>query len=168
MSAVMQHGADVQLQVLPTAACYELVAFHDSLQNHLPSDWPQRPGEARRGADGSPEILKIAADRWLILNPRAALAATGAALAPFCALTDVTAKWREFRLTGASAVRLLANSADVEELLEERDCARTALFDCPALLCKLNEGFALWIERSYEHAFGVAVQQAIRAQANAP
>jgi hypothetical protein len=48
---------------------------------------------------------------------------------------------------------------DVEALLAGRDCARTTLFDCPAVLQKLNESYAVWIERSYENAFNVALQQ---------
>jgi sarcosine oxidase gamma subunit len=166
MSASMQLDAAVELVALPTVPVYELVTFHPSFQDGLPSDWPKGPGEARRRADGSGEILRIAVDRWLILNPEPALVATGAAHSHLCALTDVTAKWREFRLTGTKARRLLANSLDVEELLAERDCARTALFDCPALLCTLHAGFSVWIERSYEHAFVVAVEQAIKAQAS--
>ena len=166
MSASMQPDAAVELVALPTVPVYELVTFHPSFQDGLPSDWPKGPGEARRRADGSGEILRIAVDRWLILDPEPALVATGAALSHLCALTDVTGKWREFRLTGTKARRLLANSVDVEELLAERDCARTALFDCPALLCKLHAGFSVWIERSYEQSFVVAVEQAIKAQAS--
>ena len=167
MSANMQPNASVELEALPTVPIYELVTFRPSFQDGLPTDWPKGPGEARRKADGSGEILRIAPDRWLILNPGAALVATGAALSNWCALTDVTSKWREFRLRGTQAARLLANSVDVEELLAGRDCARTALFDCPALLCKLDAGFSVWIERSYEQAFVVAVEQVIKAQASA-
>jgi sarcosine oxidase gamma subunit len=166
MSASMQPDANVELEALPTVPTYELVTFRPSFQDSLPSDWPQAPAEARRRADGSSEIMRIAADRWLLLNPRPTLVATGATLSHLCALTDVTGKWREFRLTGTKATRLLANSVNVEELLAERDCARTALFDCPALLSKLHAGFSVWIERSYEHAFVTAVEQAIKAQAS--
>ena len=78
----------------------------------------------------------------------------------------MTGKWREFRLTGTCAARLLANSVNVEELLCDRDCARTTLFDCPALLYGLDGGFSVWIERSYENAFVIAARQAIKAQAS--
>jgi sarcosine oxidase gamma subunit len=165
MSAHMQ-GPDVELEALPTAPIYELATFRPSFQDELPAHWPQGPGDARRSADGSAEILKIAADRWLLLQPRNGVVATAAALSRACALIDVTGKWREFRLMGTSATRLLANSVNVEELLCDRDCARTALFDCPALLYKLNGGFSVWIERSYESAFVIAVSQAIKAQAS--
>jgi sarcosine oxidase gamma subunit len=97
--------------------------------------------------------LQIAADRWLILNQLPALPAG-------FAITDVTGKWREIQLSGASATRLLANTVDVEALLTGRGCARTALFDCPAILMRRDGGYAVWIERSYEHAFNVAIQQA--------
>jgi sarcosine oxidase gamma subunit len=167
MSTPIQPHGDIELEAFPTVPVYELVTFRPAFADDLPPGWPKGPGEARRNAAGSCEILRIAADRWLILNPRAALVATLAALSAACALTDVTGKWREFRLTGTSASRLLANSIDVAELLAERDCARTALFDCPALLYKLNSGFAVWVERSYERAFAVAVERARNAQARA-
>jgi sarcosine oxidase gamma subunit len=166
MSANTQGHTDVAVEALQTAPVYELVTFRPTFQNDLPAHWPKGSGDARRGADGRAEILKIAADRWLLLQPRNDIVATAAALSHACALTNVTGKWREFRLTGTSATRLLANSVNVEELLAERDCARTALFDCPALLYKLNGGFSVWIERSYENAFRVAVEQAIQAQAS--
>jgi sarcosine oxidase gamma subunit len=156
------HGPDVALEALPTSPVYELVSFRPSFHD-LPEQWPKGPGEARRGADGSAEILKIAADRWLLLRPRDDVTAT--ALSHACTLTDVTGKWREFRLMGTSAARLLANSVNVDELLCDRDCARTALFDCPALLYKFNDGFSVWIERSYENAFVRAASRAFAAQA---
>jgi sarcosine oxidase gamma subunit len=168
MSAVEQHNTDVQLEALPTTPIYELVTFRPEFLDTLPADWPKGPGEARCRADGSAEILRVAADRWLLSKPGPALITTSAALFAVCALTEVTGKWREFKLTGASAARLLANSVDVGILLAGRNCARTALFDCPALLYKLDAGFSVWIERSYEYAFVMAVEQAIAAQASAP
>lgn len=156
------HGPDVGLKALPTAPVYEVVTFRQTSCD-LPEHWPKGSGEARRCIDGSAEILRIAADRWLLLRPCDDVTAT--ALARACALTDVTGKWREFRLTGPSAARLLANSINLHELLSDRDCARTALFDCPALLYKLDDGFSVWIERSYENAFLRAASQAIKAQA---
>jgi sarcosine oxidase gamma subunit len=161
--SIHMHGPDVELEALPTAPVYELVTFGPSFQEDLPAHWPKGPGEGCRGADGSAAILKIATDRWLLLHPRNDVVATAAALSRVCALTDVTGKWRKFRLMGTSATRLLANSVNVDELLCDRDCARTALFDCPALLYKLNGGFSVWIERSYESAFVIAIEHAIKA-----
>jgi hypothetical protein len=97
--------------------------------------------------------LQIASDRWLFVNGQPELPSDFAVI-------DVTGKWREIRLTSAAAARLLANTVDVDALLAGRDCARTALFDCPAILTRLDTGYAVWVERSYEHAFNVAVQQA--------
>jgi hypothetical protein len=121
-----------------TTPIYEVVAFRPSTQ--LP-------------ADTQGTIMQVAADRWLVLRQPA----PSLSEADF-AITDVTGKWREIRLVAPS--KILANTVDVEELLAGRDCARTALFDCPAILQRLEEGYAVWIERSYEHAFHVAVQQA--------
>ena len=95
--------------------------------------------------------LQIAADRWLIVDRQPALPAG-------FAVTEVTGKWREIRLT--SPTRLLANTVDVDALLAGRACARTALFDCPAILVRRDVGYSVWVERSYEHAFNVAIQQA--------
>jgi hypothetical protein len=102
---------------------------------------------------GGLPALQIAADRWLILDRQPALPAG-------FAVTEVTGKWREIHLTSPSATRLLANTVDVEALLAGRDCARTALFDCPAILARLGTGYTVWVERSYAHAFNVAVEQA--------
>ena len=115
---------------------YEVVAFRP---------FAELPADVRGSA------LQIAADRWLIPYQKPALPAD-------FAITDVSGKWREARLTAAAKV--LANTVDVEALLDGRDCARTALFDCPSILVRRDAGYAVWVERSYEHAFNVAVQQA--------
>ena len=117
-------------------ALYEVVALRPATE--LPGDIPG---------------LQIAADRWLIRDRLPALPAGFAS-------TEVTGKWREIRLTNPSATRLLANTVDVEALLAGRDCARTALFDCPAILARVGTGYIVWVERSYGHAFNVAVEQA--------
>ena len=116
---------------------YEVVAFRPSTQ--LP-------------ADTQGLIMQIAADRWLVLR-RPPLSLSEADFA----ITDVTGKWREIPIAAPSKV--LANTVDVDALLAGCDCARTALFDCPAILQRLDDAYAVWIERSYEHAFNVAVQQ---------
>jgi hypothetical protein len=138
---------------------YEVVAFRSSTQ--LP-------------ASTQGTVMQVAADRWLVISqvplpsqvpPQSQTPLQSPSLSQSLSLpeldfsmTDVTGKWREIRV-GAPA-RALASTADVEELLAGRDCARTALFDCPAVLQRLNEGYAVWIERSYEHAFNVAMQLA--------
>ena len=136
------------MNILPTIpvhewAVHELVAFRPSAE--LPAEVP-----------GGAEVLKIAADRWLIIGPRPAAAAASSTFA----LINVTGKWREFRLAGPGARKLLANCVNVEELLADRVCARTTLFDCPAVLRKQDDGYSIWIERSYLHAFLTAAQQA--------
>jgi hypothetical protein len=117
---------------------YEVVAFRP---------WTQLPAHTQG------TLMQVAADRWLVLR-QPPLSLSGADFA----ITDVTGKWRE--ITPAAASKVLANTVDVDELLAGRDCARTALFDCPAILQRRDDGYAVWIERSYEHAFNVAVQQA--------
>lgn len=124
------------MNVLPTTSVYEVVAF--------------RPSAQMPDAD----VLRVAADRWLIIGSPPAVASSA------FAITDVTGKWRELRLTDPAAKRLLANCVDVDELLQPRSCARTALFDCPAVLRKSTDGYSIWIERSYLHAFVTAAAQA--------
>lgn len=94
--------------------------------------------------------MQIGADRWLVPDRQPSLP-------DGFEVTDVTGKWREMHLTDTA--RLLANTVDVEELLANRSCARTILFDCPAILQKLDAGYAVWIERSYEHAFNTAIHK---------
>jgi hypothetical protein len=120
-----------------TTLIYEVVAFRPSVQI---------PAQAQGTA------LQIAADRWLIFNRLPPELATSD-----FAITDVTGKWRDVRLDEIE--RILANTVDVQALLTGRSCAKTTLFDCPAILQRVNERYAVWIERSYEHAFAVAVQQ---------
>jgi hypothetical protein len=105
----------------------------------------------RPGAVLPPGIaaMQIAADRWLVPDWQPSLPEG-------FAVTDVTGKWREMRTTA----ELLSNTVDVEALLADHDCARTALFDCPAIVRKLDQGYSVWIERSYEHAFNAALRQA--------
>lgn len=117
-------------------ALYEVVAFRPATE--LP-------------ADIQSASLQIAADRWLILDRKPVLPAGFAVI-------DVTSKWRELHL--ASAARLLANTVDIEALLAGRACARTALFDCPAIVVRRDAEYSVWVERSYEHAFNVAIRQA--------
>jgi hypothetical protein len=119
-----------------TTSIYEVVAF-------------RTPAQLPAGLQGP--ILQIAADRWLTLNRPPPLAASD------FAITDVTGKWRPIRLDEPE--KILANTVDVQALLAGRECARTSLFDCPALLQKVGDEYVVWVERSYEHAFNVAVQQ---------
>jgi hypothetical protein len=92
--------------------------------------------------------VQIAVDRWLVADRQPALPEG-------FAVTDVTGKWQEMRISA----ELLSNTVDAEQLLADRSSARTVLFDCPAILHKVAEGYAVWIERSYAHAFDTAVQQ---------
>ena len=117
---------------------YEVVALRPSTQLPADTQWT---------------ILQVAADRWLALSPPP-LSLSGADFA----IVEVTGKWREIPLAAPSKV--LANTVDAEEVLAGRDCARTVLFDCPAILRRGNDGYAVWVERSYEDAFNAAVQQA--------
>ena len=104
---------------------------------------------AFRPAAAPTPALQIAQDRWLVFNRLPAVSED-------FSVTDVTGKWVEMRVGAA----LLSNSVDVDELLAERTCARTVLFDCPAVIHRQDTGYTVWIERSYEHAFNTALQQA--------
>ena len=121
-----------------TTPVYEVVALRSATR--LPAE-----------AQGT--IMQVAVDRWLVLR-QGPLSLSEADFA----VTEVTGKWLEVHLTDPPKV--LANTVDIDELLTGRDCARTTLFDCPAIIQKLDGGYAIWIERSYEYAFNIAVQQA--------
>ncbi len=68
-------------------------------------------------------------------------------------LIDVTGKWERVDISGPGAARLLASTLAIDAVLEGRDCAALTLFDCPALITRIGESFALWVQSSYATDF---------------
>jgi hypothetical protein len=121
-----------------------------------PAPWPTAPGAVRRGATGTPVILHHAHARWLVsCSDPEVRAWVDAVLAAGCVATDVSAKWRGFRLSAAA--RALASTLDVEATLSDRDCASVALFDCPAIVARSETDYLVWVPRSFSTAFLTAL-----------
>jgi sarcosine oxidase gamma subunit len=102
--------------------------------------------------------LHFAPARWLLPDPGAELdawlsaAAAGAGIA-----VEVEGKWTALELAGPDAARLLCSSLDVGAVLESRDCAAVALFDCPAVLATSARGYIIYVQSSYAADFKAAV-----------
>jgi sarcosine oxidase gamma subunit len=150
-----QLSAGVELEELPTARMFELVslgAAHD-LPAALSGISTDGAGNGlRMAADQAPRsVLRLASDRWLLRDPGSEL--LGQLGAQSLGVTEVTGKWRPFRLSGPRAARLLASALDVGVVLADRDCARVVVFDCPGVLVRESDGYTLMVERSYASAF---------------
>ncbi len=113
--------------------------------------WPAAPGEARHDAVGNPVLLHFAPSRWLAPSPDAEITALVAAAEQSSAGTavEVGGKWREYALSGADAARALACSVDSVALLDGRECAAVNLFDCPCVLARTGQGYAIWVQASF-------------------
>jgi heterotetrameric sarcosine oxidase gamma subunit len=128
--------------------------------------WTLRPGGTQRDAQGRLAILRIAPDRYLLPEPDESVIALAkeAVDAKFCAMIEVSGKWQCFRLVGARGRQVLAVSVNVEALLEDRGCASTTIFDCPAVVAQEGAGFRIWIARSFATSFSASIsaQLAVR------
>jgi heterotetrameric sarcosine oxidase gamma subunit len=159
MSADRASLRDCVLTRMPATAVVEFVAFTYPLEGAMGVEWPAAPGAACHDGAGRPTRLHLAPGRWLLPAPdRATLALVEAAtLAGLGAGTEVTGKWQGFELSGQGATRLLASTLDVAAVLEGRDGAAVTLFDCPAVLARIPDGYAIWVRASYVSDFVAAV-----------
>ena len=123
------------------------------------ANWPTAPGGVLQDSNGRPALLHIAPTRWLAPEPTfATLAILGAASAAGAGIAvDVSGKWQAIKLLGSGASRLLASTIDIEAILSGRACAALSLFDCPSVVTRLPEGFAIWVRSSYATEFNAAV-----------
>ncbi len=100
-------------------------------------------------------MLHFGPGRWLVPNPgsetRALLDA--AAAAGRGTIIDVTGKYEELSILGSGATRLLSSGLDVETLLRSRECAALTLFDSPAVIARVPDGYAIWVQSSYATDF---------------
>ncbi len=131
--------------------------------------WPSGAGAVRYDARQRPVLLHFAPGRWLAPDPdeevRALLAAAGLATAGV--VVEVTGKWEAWLIRGTGAPRLLACALAIEPVLNARDCAAVTLFDCPAILARAAEGFAVWVHSSYAADFA-ATAEGFRASLELP
>jgi sarcosine oxidase gamma subunit len=151
-------GLRCTLKALPAARMVELVFFSPSTSVRGAGGLPP-PGGARRGANGDPMILHFAPARCLLPDPGPELDAWIAAVAVDGAGTavEVEGKWAAFELSGPDAAQVLASSLDVAAVLESRDCAAVALFDCPAVLATAGTRYLIYVKASYAADFAAAV-----------
>jgi heterotetrameric sarcosine oxidase gamma subunit len=141
----------------------EFAAFGFPLGGAFVVGWPAAPGAVRHDAAGRPVLLHFAPARWLVPAPHPDIAALidAATQAGAGAVVDVDGKWKAVELLGPGAARLLASTIDVEAVLGGRECAAVTLFDCPAVLARVPDGFGIWVRSSYAADF-VAAAEALR------
>jgi heterotetrameric sarcosine oxidase gamma subunit len=148
-------GQGWRLAARPPARTVEFTAFGFPLGGAFVVGWPAAPGAVRHDSDGRPVLLHFAPARWLVPAPHADIQAVvdAAVQAEAGVIVDVDGKWVELELTGPAATRVLAATLDVDATLEGRECAAVTLFECPAILARGAQGFAIWLQRSYEGHF---------------
>ena len=105
----------------------------------------------RRDEQQQPALLHFAPARWLAPAPTPELRRLleGAASAGAGSLINASGKWLPVDIEGPGAARLLASTLDIEAVLSNRDCAAVTLFDCPAIVVRVTQGFRLWVQASY-------------------
>jgi sarcosine oxidase gamma subunit len=131
-----------RLERLAASRVLEVVALHGMPDRAVPA-WPLAPGDVTRDGAGDPVLLHFAPGRWLAVD-------LAPAAVPACGTpVDVTGKWQGFRITGAGARRLLASALAIDAVLEGRQCAAVAIFDCPAVMARAPGGFVAWVQASY-------------------
>jgi heterotetrameric sarcosine oxidase gamma subunit len=155
-----------RLEVRAPERMLEFAAFAFPLGGAFVVGWPAAPGAVRHDEAGRPVLLHFAPARWLVPAPYPDIAALveAASQADAGVVVDVDGKWQALELLGPGAARLLSSTVDVDALLEGRGCVATTLFDCPAVLARLPDGFAIWVRSSYAADF-VAVVEGLRSRA---
>ena len=146
---------------LPVEVVLEFVAYAWPAQGCAPPDWPLEPGAVRRDAQQQPALLHFAPARWLAPAPAPELRRLleAAASVGVGSLIDASGKWLPVDIEGPGAARLLACSLDIKAVLGSRDCAAVTLFDCPAVVARMADGFRLWVQASYaSHLLATARQ----------
>ena len=140
-----------RIRAQPVADVLEFSAYAWPANACAAPDWPLEPGAVRRDAQQQPVLLHFAPARWLAPAPAAELRRLleSAASAGAGSLVDASGKWVPVDIEGPDAARLLAWTIDIEAVLGTRDCAAVTLFDCPAVVARMAEGFRLWVQASY-------------------
>ena len=139
----------LQIALAEVARCHELIVPISRL-NADPSLAAQRPGSVRRYPDGAAS-LHMGPGRWLLVGRAVEWESATVTAAEACGgwLIEVSAKWRRLSVTGTKAQLHLSRLLNVAQVLHERVCAPVAVLDCPALLARCQDGFELWVARSW-------------------
>jgi sarcosine oxidase gamma subunit len=139
----------LQIALAEVAGCRELVIPMSRLRAD-PSLAAQRPGSVRRYPDGAAS-LHMGPGRWLLIGRATEWESAIVMAAEACGglLVDVSAKWRRLSVAGTKAELHLSRLLNVTQMLHGRGCAPVAVLDCPALLAQCEDGFELWVARSW-------------------
>jgi heterotetrameric sarcosine oxidase gamma subunit len=154
---------------LPCASALEFAAFKWPSPELDEPAWPNAPGAVRFDALQRPMLLHFAPGRWFAPEPgleiRTLLAMAAQAAAGV--VVDVTGKRDALLIGGPGAARLLSCAIAIEAILNARDCAALTLFDCPAIVARAPEGFAVWVQSSYTTDF-VTTAERFRTSLESP
>lgn len=150
-----------RLERPPVVRTLEFIAFRFPPGGAFSVGWPIEPGGVRLAEDDRPVLLHFAPGRWLLPEPGADINALVAAAVEAGAGTvvDVSGRWQPLELTGPGAHRLLAGAVDTAAVLGGRGCAALTIFDCPVVLARRADGFALWVQASYAHDLVAAIER---------
>jgi sarcosine oxidase gamma subunit len=140
---------------LPGECVLEFASFAWPSADLGEPDWPCAPGAVRRDGAQRALLLHFGPGRWLVPDPGSEIRALldTAAAAGRGTIVEVTGKYEQLSILGSGATRLLASGIDVEAVLRSRECAALALFDCPAVIVRVPDGYALWVQSSYATDF---------------
>ena len=121
----------------PLTAAVEIVASEGS---RATIDWLHASNVVTDELPGSlrTTLLPTAQGRWLWLEPDAGRLPE--LLERGLIVVDVDGKWVTYAAEPHVARRILAAALDVDEVLRLRGCASVTLFDCPAVLARLDGG----------------------------
>lgn len=146
---------DCRIDRLPAGCALEFVFYAWPTADPGLSDWSGTAGAIRRDPAQRTLMLHFAPGRWLVPEPSVETRAmlNKAALAGLGMIVEVTGKYDQLSITGPGATRLLACGIDIEAILQARECAALTLFDCPAVLARAPEGYAIWVQSSYAADF---------------
>lgn len=114
----------------------------------LPASLPRRPGEVQY-LEGEPVLLYVAPGRWFAPAAAEAVRTRLAGLGESGTTVDLEGYWARIDVTGPRATAVLSATIDVLAVLDGRDCAAVTLFDCPARVVRLGNGYAVWTRASH-------------------
>ncbi len=125
------------------------------------TSWPSAPGAVRRDAAQRALMLHFAPGRWLAPDPDSETRAIldSAATAGRGTVVDVTGKYDALSVSGFGATRLLACGIDIESIMQARECAALTLFDCPAIISRVADGYSIWVQSSYATDFAATAER---------
>jgi len=137
-----------RIEVHPPARDMEFVAF-SLASGSAPRGFPSMPGQGL-GAAGRWEILHVAPGRWFAPDASEATRQLLEEAESHGAVFDVEGARTRIDVIGLGATRLLSESLDIVSVLEGRDGAAMTLFDCPAIVASIPEGYTVWVRASYQ------------------